>query len=31
MSGLKNKEKNDWDVALGIHKTNNFSVPMGQK
>ncbi|WP_326910709.1 hypothetical protein [Sedimentibacter sp. MB31-C6] len=24
MSGLKNKKRNDWDVVLGIHKTNNF-------
>lgn len=24
MNDLKNKKKDDWDVALGIHKINNF-------
>lgn len=24
MSDSKNKKRNDWDIALGIHKINNF-------
>ncbi len=24
MSYLKNKKRNDWDIALGVHKVNNF-------
>lgn len=24
MGDLKNKKRNDWDIALGIHQINNF-------